>query len=207
MLRLRAAVLAMAACCLWANHAAAYDLSRAYDDSDRVERGFVVAHGGLWFPAFGTFNEYHQLSLQFAGEFGFRVASIRGEHNIFIVTGMMFSPQKLDPDAVDDRRHRNSLLFLGWVGARYVPGFLCLEDGLGCPFAELRVGAVWEAADDRSGHDGPSGDFTFLPGVGYRFRFGSSFQIGARADIAISGEDDLTTLGWVSLDAFLGFGW
>jgi hypothetical protein len=186
-----------------ATQAHAYDLSRAYAEEDDVERGFVVAMGGLWFPGFGSFEEYHQLSLDFAGEFGIRFASIRG-HNIFFVAGFSFSPQQLDPNAVRD--HRSTNLLLAWGGLRYVPAMLCIADGLGCPFVELRLGAVFETADERNGHDGPKGELTVLPGIGYRFRFGGAFQVGARADIAFS-DEGAYSLSWLAIAGFIGFGW
>jgi hypothetical protein len=211
MLRIRFACLCAGAFMLLLLNGArahAYDLSRAdLADADTVERGFVVGQVNLWFPAFGSYSDYHQLSLEFGGEFGIRFASIRGEHNLFFVAGLSVSPQLLDPNEVPDRDHRGTSLVLGYGGIRYVPGMLCFGDGLGCPFAELRLGAVFESADDRSHHSGPKGDFTVLPGFGYRFRFGSSFQLGARVDIAYSGEDDESGLSWVTFGSFLGFGW
>lgn len=182
----------------------AYDLSRQYVPGENVERGFVVAMGGLWFPGFGSFERYHQLSLDFGGEFGFRFASIR-DHNIFFVAGFSFSPQLLDER--EFRTDRETNLLLAWAGLRYVPGMVCIAGGLGCPFVELRFGAVFESAADRRGHNGPKGEFTFLPGIGYRFRFGSSFQLGARADLAVSNEYNTRSLSWLALMGFIGFGW
>jgi len=185
----------------------AYDLSRAYESgADEVERGFVVGSAGLWMPAFGSFGDLHQTSLEFGAEVGFRIVSIRGDHNIYVVGGLTFSPQQLDPYAVVDERHRATDLFFGFAGARYLPGLLCFGDGLGCPFVELRFGVTFESADDRSGHEGPQGAFTVMPGVGYRFRFGSSFQLGGRFDLSFSQEYS-RDLGWVSLNGFAGFGW
>jgi hypothetical protein len=187
-------------------NAHAYDLSRAYEtDADVTERGFVVGSVGLWIPGFGSFHDYHQTSLDYGAEFGIRIASIRGTHNILAVGGFSLSPQLLDPTFVREDR-RDTLMFLGYVGVRYQPGMLCFGDGMGCPFVELRFGAVFEASEDGSGHEGPDGTFTVLPGVGYRLRFGSSFQLGARADLSITEEYE-RDLGWFSLTTFLGFGW
>ena len=185
----------------------AYDLSRAYESgADEIERGFVVGSAGLWVPAYGSFGEYHQLSLEFGGEVGFRFASIRGDHNLYVVGGLTFSPQDLDPYAVSDRSHRATNLIYGFAGIRYLPGLLCFGDGFGCPFVELRFGLLFESADERSGHEGPQAAFTILPGVGYRFRFGSTFQVGGRFDFSFS-EEYSRDLGWVSLNGFAGFGW
>src|SRR4051812_31283195 len=69
-----------------ASSAQAYDLSRAYESAaPEAERGFVVGSLGLWIPGVGSFHDFHQLSLEYAGEFGIRVLSIRGEHNLYVV--------------------------------------------------------------------------------------------------------------------------
>lgn len=187
----------------FASSAHAYDLSRAYPAEEKTERGFVHFQGALWAPAFGSFSTYHQLSLDFGVEVGFRVLSLRGEHNFYVVVGGEFSPQTLDPDATGGTYDTN--LVLGYAGVRYIPSALCTYGGTGCLFFELRFGLTFEEAEDGSGHDGPSGDFTVLPGVGYRFRFGA-FQLGVRADASFTHEYE-ETLGWVALGGFLGFGW
>jgi hypothetical protein len=201
---------AAVACALgvFTQEAEAYDLSRAYgSEADEIERGFVVGSVGLWVPGFGSFHDYHQVSLEFGGEFGIRFASIQGDHNLYVVGGLTYSPQLLDPTYVDDYDHRGTQLILGYAGVRYLPGTLCYGDGLGCLFFELRLGFLYESADDRSGHYGPDGVFTVLPGIGYRWRFGSSLQIGVRADLSYTEEDYSRDLGWLSLTSFLGFGW
>lgn len=195
------------ACLSHASSAHAYDLSRAYEsEAAEVERGFVVGSVGLWFPGLGSFQEYHQLSLDYAGEFGIRIASIRGQHNIFVVGGFNVSPQKLDPDAVRDDSRRSTTMILGYAGLRYVPGMLCIGDGLGCPFVELRFGLSFESSDSRE-HEGPKADFTLMPGVGYRFSFGNVVQLGVRADLSVTQEYDTEDLGWLSLTGFVGVGW
>lgn len=191
-----------------ANSAHAYDLSRQYpaDDSEKIERGFVHLQGALWLPAFGTFNEYHQTSLDFGGEFGFRFLSLRGQHNLFIVGGLSLSLQKLDPDVVPAPDNNTSLI-VGYAGVRYIPTAVCTYDGAGCLFFEVRVGLAYESADDKSSHTGPRGDVTVLPGIGYRYSLGGVFQLGARADISYTAESGSHNLGWVTVGAFVGFGW
>lgn len=190
------------------NDARAYDLSRAYEtNADITERGFVVGNLGLWIPGAGSFKEFHQLSLDLGGEVGFRFASIRGDHNLYVVGGFNVSPQKLDPYYTLGAS-RDTLMMLGYVGVRYLPALLCVGDGLGCPFVELRFGFLWEDTDaDLIEHYGPDGTFTVLPGVGYRFRFGGSFQVGARADFSFTEDYDDYDLGWLNLTTFIGFGW
>jgi hypothetical protein len=201
--------LAAFALCLSATHSAqAYDLSRSYEsNADEVERGFVVGSVALWMPEIGNWSDYHQLSLDFGGEFGFRFASIKGAHNIYFVGGLNISPQMLDPDYVGLRGERSTTVVFGYGGLRYLPGLLCFGDGLGCPFIELRLGLVFESAAAESGHDGPSGAFTVVPGVGYRFSFGRVFQLGARLDFSYSEENDVSGLGWFSATGFAGIGW
>lgn len=191
-----------------AGHARAYDLSRAYEtDAAEAENGFAVVSVGLWVPGVGAFQDFHTRSLEFAGEVGFRFASIRG-HNLYGVAGFNFSPQKLDPDEVRDASRRKTRMYLGYGGVRYLPGPLCIGDGLGCPFAELRLGLLFEDADERVHANAPSGELTVLPGVGYRFAFGRLVQLGARFDFSWSGEaDSRAALGWLSLTGFFGIGW
>lgn len=191
-----------------ANAAHAYDLSRAYEsNADEVERGFVVGSVALWVPEIGSYEYYHQTSLDYGVEFGFRFASIQSAHNLYVVGGFNFSPQYLDAAAARDDAHRASDLILGYGGVRYMTGFLCFGDGLGCPFFELRLGLVFESVDDQAGHDGPWATFTALPGVGYRFSFGRVFQTGARLDIAYTEESGRRDFGWVSFTGFAGLGW
>jgi hypothetical protein len=190
-----------------ATPAHAYDLSRfsASDSGDQVERGFVVVGAALWVPAFGSFATYHQLSLDYGLEAGFRVASIRGQHNLYIVAGFSYSPQLLDPEYTPEDFRSTSLLVV-YGGLRYVPAATCTPDGTGCMFVELRLGLDFESAEPRAAHRGPKGDLVFLPGIGYRFRLGSSFQLGVRADISYT-QEYTYDLGWVTLGAFAGFGW
>lgn len=180
----------------------AYDLSRAYPAEEKVERGFVHAQGALWVPALGSFSDFHQLSLDFGLEVGFRFLSLRGEHNFFFVAGGEFSPQKLDPDFVGGDYDTNLMLF--YAGVRYIPSALCTYDGTGCLFFELRLGFTFENAERGSRHEGPDGEVTLLPGIGYRFRFGA-FQFGVRADLSITDEYE-ETLGWFALGGFIGVG-
>jgi len=197
---------ALSACIALSSSAHAYDLSRAsWVDTDKVERGFVVAGAGLWVPAFGSFHTYHQTSFDYGVEAGFRFASIQGQHHLYVVAGLSYSPQLLDPTYYGYDNRSTSLL-VGYAGIRYIPDATCTPDGMGCLFFELRLGLVFESADDRSGHAGPKGDPVFLPGIGYRFRFGRSFQVGVRADISYTEEYDYD-LGWLEFGAFLGFGW
>jgi hypothetical protein len=185
----------------------AYDLSRQdSDDSDKTERGFVELQGALWLPAFGTFETYHQMSFDFGGEVGFRFLSLRGQHNFYAVAGLSFSPQKLDPKEVP-AAHSNTDLWLGYGGVRYIPSVICTSDGAGCLFFELRLGLAFEHADSASGHKGPKGDVTVLPGIGYRYRLGELFQLGARADVSYTAESGDHQLGWATLGAFVGLGW
>jgi hypothetical protein len=180
-----------------ASRAAAYDLS-SFDEQVRVENGFVYGRAGIWFPAFGTFDELHQTSLDFGGQFGIRFARIRGgEHNLFAVAGFDISPQLF-------AEHYHTLLWMPSFGVRYEG--LCIADGLGCPFFELRFGFAVESTARGSRRDGPTGDFTVLPGIGYRFKFGP-LLLAARADIAFSGEDDERSLSWLTLSGQVGFGW
>jgi hypothetical protein len=188
-------------------HAHAYDLSRAYEtDAAEVENGFAVGSVGLWVPGFGAFHDFHTRSPEFAGEVGFRFLSIRG-HNFYGVAGFNFSPQKLDADEVRDPGRRKARMYLGYGGVRYLPGPLCIGDGLGCPFAEVRIGLLYEDADERVHPTAPSAEVSVLPGVGYRFAFGRIVQLGARFDFSWSGEDDARELGWLSLTGFFGIGW
>jgi hypothetical protein len=190
-----------------ASDAHAYDLSRAYTSAaPEVERGFVVGSVGLWIPGLGSFHDYHQLSLDYAGEFGIRILSIRGQHNVYVVGGFNLSPQKLDPEWVRDKDRRSTTMFLGYAGVRYLPSMLCIGDGLGCPFIELRFGISFENADERA-HDGQDPEWTVLPGIGYRFSFGNVFQLGARVDVAWSEEEYSRDLGWLTVTGFLGIGW
>lgn len=193
---------------LMSSHAHAYDLSRYDSYADEVERGFVVGMAGLWIPGAGSFDTFHQLSLDFGGEVGFRFASIRGDHNLYVVGGFGFSPQTLRPTFRDGGTVDTNMV-LGFVGVRYLPGMLCFNEGMGCPFVELRFGLLWEntADDDFIDHYAPSGVFTVLPGVGYRFRFGRSFQVGARVDFSVTEDYDTYELGWLNLSTFVGFGW
>jgi hypothetical protein len=208
MLRIKLACLSsVCALLIVASSAHAYDLSRQYPaDSEKTERGFVNLQAALWLPALGSFSTYHQPSLDFGAEVGFRFLSLRGQHNFYVVGGLGLSPQKLDPDQVGTL-HRDSTMLLGYAGVRYIPSVVCTGDGSGCLFFELRLGLAFESAEDDSGHRGPNGDLTLLPGVGYRFRLGDVFQLGARADISYTAESGSRELGWVTLGAFLGFGW
>ena len=186
----------------------AYDLSRAYESTaDEVERGFVVGSVALWMPEIGEWSQFHQLSLDYGGELGFRFASIQGAHNLYFVAGLSFSPQKLDPDAVSRNADRAASVAFGFGGIRYMTGYLCFGDGLGCPFVELRLGFVFESDKARSGHQGPQGAFTVLPGIGYRFSFGRAFQLGGRFDFSYTEENDVHDLGWLTMTAFAGVGW
>jgi len=205
--RLALAAMLGAWTCL-AGEAHAYDLSRAYvSEAAEVERGFVVGSVGLWIPGFGSFEEYHQLSLEYAGEFGIRFASIRGAHNIYAVGGFNFSPQELDPDVVRNPDRRGSNMLLGYAGLRYLPAPLCIGDGIGCPFVELRIGVLFEDADERVHSNAPDGELTVQPGIGYRFSFGRVFQLGARADVSWTEEARSREIGWLSVTGFAGVGW
>jgi hypothetical protein len=191
-----------------ASSARAYDLSRAYESAaPEAERGFVVGSVGLWIPGLGSFQDYHQLSLEYAGELGIRILSIRGEHNVYVVGGFNLSPQKLDSEWVRDASRRSTTMLLGYAGVRYLPSALCIGDGLGCPFVELRFGLLFENADERAHPNAPNAELTVLPGIGYRFSVGQVFQLGARADLSWTEEDYSRELGWLSVTGFIGFGW
>lgn len=199
---------ALAVCLFASGSAHAYDLSRSYDsNADEVERGFVVGSAGLWMPEIGEWSQYHQLSMDFGGEFGFRFASIKSAHNLYFVGGFNFSPQLLDPEVVRNRDERATNVIFAFGGVRYMTGFLCFGDGMGCPFIELRLGLVFESAAEGSGHEGPSGAFTLVPGVGYRFSFGRVFQLGGRLDFSHSEENGVRDLGWLTVTGFAGVGW
>jgi hypothetical protein len=186
--------------------ARAYDLSRQdIGQGVDIERGFVTGQISLWLPGDGPFYDYHQTSLDFGAEFGFRVASVHG-HNFFVVAGMTISPQKLDPRYVDPD-YANSVIWVGFAGVRYIPAMLCIGDGVGCPFAELRFGLMFEHDDGDSEYDGPTVDFAVQPGIGYRFRFGEAVQVGARMDVSFIEDEDTEYLGWVTFGAFAGFSW
>jgi hypothetical protein len=188
--------------------ARAYDLSRSYESTaDELERGFVVGSVALWNPEIGTWSDYHQLSLDFGAEFGIRFASIQGAHNLYFVGGLNFSPQMLDVDYVRRTSDRATNVIFGYGGIRYMTGYLCFGDGLGCPFIELRLGFVFETIAAESGHSGPDGEFTIAPGVGYRFSFGRVFQVGGRLDFSHSEESGVSGLGWLTLAGFAGIGW
>jgi hypothetical protein len=198
---------AAALCWITASSAQAYDLSRAYDSTaDEVERGFVVGSAGLWMPEIGEWSEYHQLSFEFGGEFGFRFASIQGAQNFYVVGGFTFSPQLLPRDVVRDGEERGTTVILGYGGIRYLNGQWCFGDGFGCPFFELRLGLVFESSDNTRAHEGPWAAFTTVPSVGYRFSLGNVFQFGARFDVSFS-EEAGYGLGWLGLNSFAGFGW
>ena len=126
---------------------------------------------------------------------------------MYVVGGFNLSPQKLDREWVRDESRRSTTLLLGYAGARYVPCALCVDDGLGCPFIALRVGLLFENADERAHPNAPSAELTVLPGIGYRFSFGGVFQLGARADLSWTEEDYSQELGWLSVTGFLGVGW
>jgi hypothetical protein len=66
---------------------------------------------------------------------------------------------------------------------------------------------VFESAAADSGHEGPNGAFTVVPGVGYRFSFGRVFQLGGRLDFSYSEENRVHDLGWLTLTGFAGVGW
>jgi hypothetical protein len=199
--------LALTSSLAFANSARAYDLSRfSPSDDDPVERGFVVASAALWVPAFGSYGYYHQVSFDYGLEAGFRFASVEGDHNLFFVAGFSYSPQLLDPAAIGPGDRSTSLL-VAYGGIRYVPTATCTPDGTGCMFVELRLGLAFESAAASSGHRGPKGDLNFMPGIGYRFRIGSSFQAGVRADISYGEEYYDYDLGWLTLGGFAGFGW
>jgi len=200
------AIIALCSCVT--RSAQAYDLSRSYESSaDEVERGFAVVSAALWLPEIGNWSEYHQLSLDYGGELGFRIASIQGAHDLYIVAGFNFSPQLLDPEAVSRRSDRAASVIFGFGGIRYMSGYLCFGGGLGCPFVELRLGLVFESDEAGSGHEGPNGAFTLVPGVGYRFSFAGAFQLGGRLDFSYSEENGVHDLGWFSATAFAGVGW
>ena len=193
---------------IWTVPARAYDLSRSYESAaDEVEGGFVVGSIGLWNPEIGTWSDFHQLSLDFGAQFGIRFASIQGAHNLYLVGGLNISPQMLEPDRVSRGRDRATNVIFGYGGIRYMTGYLCFGDGLGCPFIELRLGLVFESNAAESGHTGPNGEFTIAPGVGYRFSFGRVFQVGGRLDFSHSEDSGVSGLGWLSLTAFAGIGW
>jgi hypothetical protein len=199
---------ALGMCLIATGSAHAYDLSRSYESlADEVERGFVVGSVALWMPEVGNWSDFHQLSLDFGGEFGFRFASIKGAHNLYVVAGLNISPQLLDPDAVRYRDDRGSNVVFAYGGIRYLPSQLCFGDGLGCPFIEFRLGLVFESTAAGSGHEGPSGSLTVVPGLGYRFSFGRVFQLGGRLDVSYTEEYDVYDLGWLSLTGFAGIGW
>jgi len=191
-----------------ANSAHAYDLSRQYpEDSEKTERGFVQLQGALWLPVVGSYSTFHLTSLDFGAEVGFRFLSLRGQHNFYAVGGLGFSAQKLNADEVLSTAHRDTTLILGYAGVRYIPSVVCTSDGSGCLFFELRLGLVYENAEKGSGHAGPDGELTLLPGIGYRWRLGSVFQLGARADISYTAEGGSHDFGWATVGAFIGFGW
>lgn len=191
---------AFVVCVSGANRASAYDLSRQ-DPGPSVEAGFIYGNATLWLPGFGTFESAHQMSLDVGGEFGWRFVKIRGgEHNVYFVAGLDVSPQTLDPEYFRGE-HYGSLLFWPSFGLRYQG--LCIADGLGCPFLELRLGFAVESDDH---HSGPSGDVTVFPGIGYRFKFGP-LLLGARADVAFSEESRRRSLSWVTLSGLVGIGW
>jgi hypothetical protein len=195
-------------CLIGTSSARAYDLSRSYESTaDEVERGFVVGSIALWNPELGTFSDFHQLSLDFGAEFGIRFLSIKSAHNLYFVAGLNFSPQLLDPNAVRSRDDRASNVIFGYGGIRYMTGYLCFGDGLGCPFIELRLGLVFETSSAGSGHHAPDGEFTLAPGVGYRFSFGRVFQVGGRLDFSHSREGDVSGFGWLTATGFAGIGW
>lgn len=201
-------LLALGLCSIATSSARAYDLSRVYESrADEVERGFVTGSVGLWYPEIGNWADYHQLSLDFGAEVGFRFASIQRAHNLYFVGGLNISPQKLDVEYVRRNSDRAADVFFGYGGIRYMTGHLCIGDGLGCPFIELRMGLVFEANAAESGHDGPSAAFTVAPGVGYRFSFANVFQLGGRLDFSYSEESGVNGLGWLSLAGFAGVGW
>ena len=190
-------------CACFASAAHAYDLSRQDPSpTEKTERGFINLQGWLWTPAFGSFSGNHQLSVDLGGEVGFRVLSLR-DHNLYVVGGLTFSPQKLKLAPPDN----STSLLLGYGGVRYIPGMLCTSDGVGCLFAELRLALAFESAEDSSGHSGPHGEWTLLPGVGYRLRLGGVFQLGARADIAYTSDGYRRQFGWIEVGGFAGFGW
>jgi hypothetical protein len=195
-------------CWIATGSARAYDLSRSYQSTaDEVERGFVVGSIGLWNPEIGNWSDYHQLSLDFGAEFGIRFASIQSAHNLYFVGGLNVSPQMLDPDIARRGSDRATNVIFGYGGIRYMTGYLCFGDGVGCPFIELRLGLVFEANAAESGHAGPDGEFTIAPGIGYRFALGRVFQVGGRLDFSHSEESGVRGLGWLSLAGFAGIGW
>jgi hypothetical protein len=183
--------------------ARAYDLSRqsssSFDDEEKVERGFVSVAGGIWFPGPDTFNDNHQTSLQFAGEFGVRILSAKDQH-LFIVGGVTFSPQTLEPHLIE----RDVDVIMAFVGVRYIPGTLCSARGIGCLFIEVGLGVTWETVDAELGHDPPKGDITFTAGLGYRFRLGRFLNLGVRVDLAYLEEDYESQIGWITPTGFIG---
>jgi len=204
----RVRVLTVALCLIITGSARAYDLSRSYaSTADEVESGFVVGSIGLWNPEIGTWSDAHQLSLDFGAEFGIRVASIQSAHNLYLVGGLNISPQMLDPIEVRRNSDRATNVIYGFGGVRYMTGYLCFGDGLGCPFIELRLGLVFEANAAESGHTGPDGELTITPGIGYRFSLGRVFQVGGRLDFSHSEDRGVRGLGWLTLAGFAGIGW
>jgi hypothetical protein len=195
-------------CLIGTGSARAYDLSRSYESTaDELERGFVVGSIALWNPEIGNWSDYHQLSLDFGAELGIRFLSIQGAHNVYFVGGLNFSPQMLDPDSVRRSTERATNVIFGYGGLRYMTGYLCFGDGLGCPFIEVRLGFVFETIAAGSGHTGPDGELTIAPGLGYRFSFGRAFQVGGRLDFSHSKEGNVSGLGWLTATGFAGIGW
>jgi hypothetical protein len=179
----------------------AYDLSRQDSPSgdDKVERGFVDVQGGLWLPGWDTFNDNHDTSFQLGAEFGVKVFAAN-DHHFFVVGGATFSPQTLAPHLSE----RDADMILAFVGVRYIPGALCAARGVGCLFIELGLGLTWETVDEEFGHTPPDGELTFTAGVGYRFRLGRFFTLGARIDLAYLEESYESQIGWITPTAFLG---
>jgi hypothetical protein len=179
----------------------AYDLSRqdSASSDDKVERGFVDIQAGVWLPGWDTFDDNHQTSLQFGGEFGVKILSASDQH-LFIVGGATFSPQTLEPHLYE----READMILVFAGVRYVPGTLCSTRGIGCLFVELGIGLTWETVDGERGHDPPHGEITFAAGVGYRFRLGRFVNLGVRIDLAYLEESYESQVGWITPAGFAG---
>ena len=119
---------------------------------------------------------------------------------MFIVGGATFSPQTLEPHLLQ----RDANMILVFAGVRYVPGTLCSPRGIGCLFVELGFGLTWETVHGELGHDPPDGAFTFTAGVGYRFRLGRFFNVGARIDLAYLEESYESQVGWITPTGFVG---
>lgn len=179
--------------------AGAEDLADFVQARDPLELVFVDVQAAAWLPGPVTFMDNHRVSLHAGAELGARVLYVR-DHALYVIGAFTFSPQQLRAHL----QEKETSMYTGYAGVRYVPGMICAAEGMGCPFAELGLGLAWETAEPEPGHQGPAGDVLLMASLGYRLRLAGHFTLGARVDLAYLDEAHDSQIGWLTPGVFAG---